>query len=147
APARRGREAGEQLLPMTYRTLGYRGGRDNAANVGDDRHRDPLLLHRRDIGQRGEAPPPVIAAIARALPAAICSLASCGCGITISTLPATRFAIRSASAGVETKVHLVPVALCSSSPVMLSIAVSEPPACFSAPGFRLASSMNSLSVL
>ena len=58
----------------------------------------------------------MIAAMGRTLPAAMCSFASWGCGMTMSTRPATRFAIRSLTAGVVMKVHLAPVALWISSP-------------------------------
>ena len=51
--------------------------------------------------------------------------------------------MRSLTAGVGTKVHLAPVALCNSKPVKLSIAVTEPPACLSVSGFFFAAATKS----
>jgi hypothetical protein len=53
----------------------------------------------------------VSAAMGLTLPAVICSLTSCGCGMMICTLPANKLPMRSLTAGVGTKAHFAPVAL------------------------------------
>src|ERR1051325_4308459 len=65
----------------------------------------------------------------------------------IWTLFASRFAIRSLIAGVGINVHFAPVALWTSKPVRLSIAVTEPPACLSAIGSLFAAATKSFMFL